>query len=96
MYAMYTMRRTQIYLGDDQHGELARRAAAAGVTVSEIIRGAIDDVLEQAEPDEEWRSRWRQAVADTAGIAPYLPEGTAFVDEMRAEERRRRSARSAR
>ncbi len=93
MYALYTMRRTQIYLGEEQHAELARRAAAAGITVSQLIRGAIDDVLDQAEPDEQWRSGWRQAVAATAGIAPYLPEGTVYVDEMRAEERRRRSAR---
>jgi len=93
MYNTYTMRRTQIYLGGEQHAELARRAAAAGSTVSEIIRGAIDDVLSRAEPDEEWQSRWQQAVAATAGIAPYLPDGIAYVDEVRAEERRRRSAR---
>ncbi len=93
MYARYTLRRTQIYLGEEQHAELSRRAAAAGITVSQLIRGAIDDVLDQAEPDEQWRSGWRQAVAATAGIAPYLPEGTVYVDEMRAEERRRRSAR---
>ena len=93
MYAVYTMRRTQIYLGDEQHAELARRAAAGSTTVSEIIRGAIDDVLERPEPDDEWRSGWRQAVAATAGIAPYLPEGTVYVDEVRAEERRRRSTR---
>ena len=66
--------------------------------MSEIIRGAIDDVLsragvQQAGPDEEWQSRWQQAVAYTAGIAPYLPDGIAYVDGARAEERRRRSAR---
>lgn len=30
---------------------------------------------------------WRRAVADTAGSVAYLPEGRAYLEEVRAAER---------
>lgn len=42
---IYIMKRTQIYLDEDQDSKLGRRAAAAGVTKSALIRMAIDRFL---------------------------------------------------
>jgi len=41
----YIMRRTQIYLDDDQDRRLAARARADGTTKSALIRAAIDQFL---------------------------------------------------
>lgn len=84
------MRRTQIYLEDDQTARLDRRASVEGVTRSTVIRRAVDEYLARGEEDDaEWRDRWRAAVAATAGIAPYLSDGVEFVDEIRAADARR-------
>ena len=45
MYASYIVKRTQIYLGDDQAARLRSVAKARQRTVSEIIREAIDEKL---------------------------------------------------
>lgn len=92
------MRRTQIYLDEDQAARLDERAAAKGTTRSHVIREAIDGYLERPLDRHEWRARWRSAVRATAGIAPYLPPGSEYVERFRAAgarkldeiERRRR------
>jgi hypothetical protein len=43
MYPAYIMRRTQIYLSDEQGRLLERRSKATGDTISQLIRAAIDD-----------------------------------------------------
>lgn len=84
------MRRTQIYLEDGQTARLDRRAEVEGVTRSTVIRRAVDEYLSRAAGDDaHWRDRWRAAVAATAGIAPYLPDGIEFVDEIREADARR-------
>lgn len=45
MYGSYIMKRTQIYLGDDQAARLRSVARSRHRTVSEIIREAIDEKL---------------------------------------------------
>jgi predicted DNA-binding protein len=72
MYALYTMRRTQIYLDEDQHARLAALARQCGTTTSQLIRDAIDVMLEGPGDEDAWRASWRAAVEATAGIAPYL------------------------
>lgn len=53
VYALYTVRRTQIYLDERQLARLKTSARAARRSVSEIIREAIDDQLARpGEPDE--------------------------------------------
>ena len=42
MYDVYIMRRTQIYLSEEQGRLLARRSKASGRTISDLIREAID------------------------------------------------------
>jgi hypothetical protein len=33
-----------------------------------------------------WRKAWREAVAETAGIAPHLEDGAKYVDNLRRSE----------
>ena len=69
---------------------LDERAAGEGVTRSTVIRRAVDQYLARDERDAvEWKRRWRDAVAKTAGIAPYLPDGATYVDEVRAADAER-------
>lgn len=74
------MRRTQIYLDEQQHTALARRAAAEGRTQSELIREAIDGYLgDQAEDSETRMARFKAAVDTAAGSAPYLPSVEDYI-----------------
>ena len=87
MYDSYIVKRTQIYLDERQAEELSRHAAARGTTTSKMIREAIDQYL--ADPDDkvERLARYRAALDDAFGIAPYLGEGSTYVDELRAADR---------
>jgi Arc/MetJ family transcription regulator len=100
MYISYIVKRTQIYLDDQQAAELARRSAVRGTTASKMIREAIDQYL--AGPDEEADrlTRFGAALDATFGVAPYLEEGAEYVARLRdadverdAEVGERRSAR---
>ncbi len=89
MYDPYIMRRTQIYLDDDQAAELARLAKARGTTSSKMIREAVDRYLAEPESEDERRARFRAAIDASFGIAPYLPKGGVYVDELREHDRAR-------
>lgn len=85
----YIMKRTQIYVDEEQDESLARRAAATGVTKSTLIREAIDAYL-KGRPDERLRlDRFRAAVRSAAGSADYLPDGKSYVAALRALDLRR-------
>ncbi len=85
MYDTYTVKRTQIYLEDAQDEQLARRAAAEGVTKSTLIRRAVDDFLDDDGGSDELRlARFRAAVNAAAGTAPELASGAAYVERLRA------------
>jgi Arc/MetJ-type ribon-helix-helix transcriptional regulator len=81
--------RTQIYLTQEQQHELARRVVATGKTKSELIREALDRYLATEETNEEWRRQWLEALDAVAGIAPYLPDGATYIDELREADLRR-------
>ncbi|MFI5004780.1 MAG: CopG family transcriptional regulator [Solirubrobacterales bacterium] len=84
------MRRTQIYLDEQQATRLDKRAAGEGVTRSTVIRRAVDEYLARDERDAvEWKRRWHEAVAKTAGVAPYLPDGATYVEQVRAADAER-------
>ncbi|MGD9822921.1 CopG family transcriptional regulator [Desulfobacter sp.] len=57
------MIRTQIYLTDQQRAELATLAEIQGKKQSELIREAIDILIEQASHD-----RRKKILCETAGI----------------------------
>jgi Arc/MetJ-type ribon-helix-helix transcriptional regulator len=82
------MKRTRIYLDEDQAARLARRAQAHGAASSEV-RAAVEKYL--SSPDDELTelARQRQALAEAFGSAPRLPEGSAYVDEFRRSDAER-------
>ena len=84
------MKRIQIYLDDRQDAELDRRAAAEGVEKSALIRRTVDAYLVGADDPELRLARFRAAIESVAGMAPGLPEGSLYVDRLRALDVRRR------
>lgn len=57
-----------------------------------VIRRAVDVYLSQEERDAAvWQAQWRKAIAGTAGIAPYLAEGSRYVESLRREDAERLS-----
>jgi predicted transcriptional regulator len=86
------MNRTQIYLDDDQTARLDQRAAREGTSRSMVIRRAVDVYLSQEERDAAaWQAQWKKAIEGTAGIAPYLAEGTEYVESLRRDDAERLS-----
>jgi predicted DNA-binding protein len=77
MYALYIVRRTQIYLDEEQDRRLAERARATGRTKSDLIREAVDRLLDTPLSEDEEMARFRAAVDAAFGIAPYLEDGAA-------------------
>ena len=62
----YIMKRTQIYLDDEQDYRLQKRAQATGQTKSALIRDAIDRLLSRSRDPSDLES----ALAETAGALP--------------------------
>lgn len=49
-----------------------------------VIRRAVDVYLEQEEQDAAaWQAQWRDALEKSAGVAPYLGEGSEYVEDIR-------------
>ena len=85
MYNSYIMKRTQIYLDRVQDDRLARRARAAGVTKSTLIREAIGEYL--AKPDEDARLAELHSVLNALASEPLaLPDGVTYVDALRSSD----------
>ena len=89
MYATYIVRRTQIYLDEEQDRRLAERARASGRTKSDLLREALDRLLDTPLGEEEELARFRAAADAAFGIAPYLEDGAAYVSKLRDDDRRR-------
>lgn len=100
MYVLYIVRRTQIYIGEEQDRLLGARADATGTTKSALIRDAIELLLaEESDARGAALQRLRSAVAAASGIAPYLPAGHEYAERVRApdaERQRRLDARGER
>lgn len=78
------MNRTQIYLDEAQAARLDERAAAEGTSRSMVIRRAVDAYLAQEDRDAAaWQAQWRKALEGSAGCAPYLEEGSEYVEDIR-------------
>ena len=84
MYDLYIMRRTQIYLDEGQAERLAVHAETRGKTLSALIREAIDDLLDGEGSNVVRLGRFRDALIGASGVAPELPSGATYVDELRA------------
>lgn len=85
MYHPYIMRRTQIYIDESQGERLSSLAARSGMTMSGLIRAAIDLYLERESSEDARLLRFRAAVAEAAGSAPGLPSGAEYVDAIRPD-----------
>jgi predicted DNA-binding protein len=83
MYVTYIVKRTQIYLDEEQSQRLAQRAAAGGVTSSKLIREAIEQYLTTTEDESLELDRQRTALLESFGAIPRLPDGAAFVEQVR-------------
>lgn len=92
MYDTYIVRRTQIYLDDQQDRRLSERSREAGRTKSALIRDAVDAYLTPASRDDEALARLRAAITVAAGAARHLPAGSEYVDDLRAIEADRQRA----
>ncbi len=86
MYDPYIVKRTQIYLHEEQANELTRRSQARGVTASNLIREAVEQYL--AGPDDETTelARQRALLREAFGVLPQLPDGRTFVEQARRDE----------
>jgi predicted DNA-binding protein len=93
MYAPYIVRRTQIYLDEEQDRRLTERARATGRTKSDLIREAVDRLLDIPVSEQEELARFRAAVDAAFGIAPYLEDGVTYVRKLRDIDRRREERR---
>jgi hypothetical protein len=86
MYILYIVRRTQIYLTDEQGKVLERRRKATGHTVSELIRAAIDQVYRG--PRVVSRTQRVSQARRTAGAWRDFPEtGAEYVERLRGGRR---------
>lgn len=86
MYNAYIMRRTQIYLSEDQGRLLEERSRATGRSVSELIRAAIDDVY--AGGRRMGRAERARVARQTAGAWKDFEEsGAAYTERLRGGRR---------
>lgn len=90
MYAAYIMRRTQIYLGEDQAARLRSVARARRRTVSEIIREAIDEKLSRPAEIDSLEQALRAATGVWSGRSD-LGSTEDYVRRLRADRRGHRA-----
>jgi predicted transcriptional regulator len=64
------MRRTQIYLDEEQDRRLERRARATGATKSALIREAIDRFLSRERPSNDLEKVLKETAGALPGIEP--------------------------
>lgn len=86
MYDLYIVRRTQIYLTDEEDRVLTQRRRVTGRTLSDLIRSAIDATyLRRRAPD---RQRMVGVARATAGAWASFPEtGEEYVERIRGSRR---------
>jgi hypothetical protein len=80
------MRRTQIYIRDDQARRIAERADERGISQAEVIRQILDAALDTGDAEAEARA----GIVATAGIlrdAPDWPEWQRTVRGRLAAQR---------
>jgi len=82
------MKRTQIYISQEQDRRLAKIAADREISKAEVIRQLLDRALEPADAEAEARS----VIQETAGICADYPDWPEWLRSVRgrtADERLR-------
>ena len=86
VYSLYIMRRTQIYLTEEQGRLLEGRRRATGHTMSQLIRDAIDSAYSRGR--QMSRADRVRLARRTAGAWRDFPEtGSEYVDRIRGARR---------
>ena len=86
VYNLYIMRRTQIYLTEEQGRVLEGRSRATGHTISELIRVAIDTTYSRGR--QLSRADRVRLARRTAGAWKDFPEtGADYVERIRGTRR---------
>jgi len=86
MYTAYIVRRTQIYLTEEQGELLERRSKASGQTISELIRAAVDSAYSRRRGMT--RAQKIRVAQRTAGAWTDRAEsGAEYVDRIRGSHR---------
>ncbi|HEY3218720.1 MAG TPA: ribbon-helix-helix protein, CopG family [Candidatus Limnocylindria bacterium] len=80
------MRRTQIYLTDEQGRTLERRRKATGSSVSELIRAAIDAAYSRRRSMSK-AERVRLARSTAGSWSGFAETGAEYVERIRGSRR---------
>ena len=86
MYISYIMRRTQIYLTDEQGRLLESRSKATGSTVSQLIRTAVDSVYARSRAMSK-AQRVRLARCTAGSWKAFAETGEEYVERIRGTRR---------
>jgi len=86
MYDTYIMRRTQIYLTDEQGRTLERRRRVTGSSVSELIRAAIDAAYSRRRSMGK-AERVRVARSTAGSWKEFAETGADYVERIRGSRR---------
>jgi hypothetical protein len=73
------MKRTQIYITEEQDRLIARRAADIGVSKADVIRRILDNALEISSGEAEARA----VIEATAGILADYPDWPEWLRDVR-------------
>ena len=82
------MRRTQIYISEEQDRRVTQMAADRGISKAEAIRQILDEALETGDAEAEARS----IIRSTAGVCADYPDWPEWLRSVRgraADERLR-------
>ncbi|MFL5798920.1 MAG: ribbon-helix-helix protein, CopG family [Actinomycetota bacterium] len=85
------MKRTQIYLEEEQDRKLGLRASAARVTKSTLIRQAIDALLESPTDDAQRLARFHAALDEVERKPIPIEGGRSYVEAIREADTRRQA-----
>ena len=86
MYDLYIMRRTQIYLTDEQGLLLETRSRATGRTISQLVRDAIDAAYGRRR-DVSRAERERVARRTAGAWKEFAESGAEYVERIRGTGR---------
>jgi hypothetical protein len=101
MYGVWAMKRTNVYLSEDQLDALRRVGAARGAAVAELVREAIDDWLQangvRRVSPSDWQRRFDDLLARRSRTAREGDfEAAAVERDVMQAVREAREARAAR